>query len=77
MVQCRRISSVSTFPSPAPFPSPRAFLCSTLYLQSSIWSTEQLSVELFMQKEIEELARPQEQLLEMHGWLGPDAWIGG
>ena len=64
-------------PFPCPFPGPRAFLCSTLYLQTSIWSTEQLSVELFMQKEIEELARPQEQLLEMHGWLGPDAWVGG
>lgn len=48
----------------------------TLYLQTSIWSTEQLSVELFMQEEIEELARPQEQLLEMHGWPGPDAWVG-
>lgn len=30
-----------------------------------------------MQKEIEELARPQEQLLVAHGWLGPDAWVGG
>lgn len=29
-----------------------------------------------MQEEIEELARPQEQLLEVHGWLGPDAWKG-
>ena len=28
-----------------------------------------------MQKEIEELARPQEQLLETHGWLRPDAWV--
>lgn len=60
-----------------PFPGPRMFLCSTLYLQSSIWSPEQLSVELLMRKGIEELAAPQEQLLEVHGWLGPDAWDGG
>lgn len=60
-----------------PFPGPRTLLCSTLYLQTSIWSTEQLSVELLMRKEIEELARPQEQLLEVHGWLGPDVWEGG
>ncbi|KAF4799774.1 hypothetical protein TURU_050297 [Turdus rufiventris] len=43
----------------------------------SIWSPEQLSVELLMRKGIEELAAPQEQLLEVHGWLGPDAWDGG
>lgn len=60
-----------------PYPGPRTLLCSTLYLQTSIWSTEQLSVELLMRKEIEELARPQEQLLEVHGWLGPDAWVEG
>lgn len=56
-----------------PFPAPRTLLGSTLYLQSSIWSSEQLSLELLMRKGIEEPARPQEQLLGVHGWLGPDA----
>lgn len=67
----QRVSAVGVLPALVPL-----FLPSTLYLKTSIWSTEQLSVELFMQKEIEELAGPQEQLLEMHGWLGPDAWVG-
>lgn len=67
----QRVSAVGVFTALVP-----VFLCSTLYLKTSIWSTEQLSVELFMQKEIEELAGPQEQLLEVHGWLGPDARVG-
>lgn len=57
-----------------PCPGPRVLLCSTL--KTSIWSIKQLSVELFMQKGIEELAEPQEQLLEVYGWLGPDACVG-
>lgn len=68
----QRVSADGMLPALVPL-----FLRSTLYLKTTIWSTEQLSVKLFMQKEIEELAGPQEQLLEVHGWLGPDARVGG
>lgn len=73
MVQCLPVSSISTFPSPVP----ERFCVPLRICKPPSGALSSCQRSFSCKKEIEELARPQEQLLEMNGWLGPDAWVGG
>lgn len=73
MVHCLPVSSISTFPSLVP-----ERFCVPLHICKPPSGAPSSCQRSFLCKiEIEEPARPQEQLLEMIGWLGPDAWVGG